>query len=86
MEVKTINFIFALITGKAIAGDIVGISPKNIWKDKKAVDFFVSHFIVGFFTKETTVGVDTSYFHLLIDYNNTAIRQRKRRLMRGVVK
>lgn len=77
METKTINFIFALVVGKAITGHKIGISPKNIWKNKKAVDFFVSHFIVGFFTKETTIGIGTSYFHMVIDYNNTAIRQRK---------
>lgn len=78
MEIKTINFIFALIAGKATPGYRINISPKNIWNDKKAVDFFVSHFIVDFFPRETTVGVGTSYFHLLIDYNNTAIRQRKK--------
>ena len=74
MEDRTVNFIFALVVGRASTGDI---NLKNVWDNEGAVKFFVSHFIMDFQQREIATGIPTSYYHLWKDRgcNNTAITE-----------
>lgn len=78
MEIRTINFIFALVIGKSSTGDL---NFKNVWDNKKAIEFFVGHFVPSFSPNETANGIPTSYYHSWRGryLDDATIRQRKLR-------